>query len=88
MIERNPVSIVFGLLLLLAALDLLLLVSGYRILIEEELVTEAVVLPGRFTDGLWRSHYQCHYFTGRSVQTRTLSRDVADECQFIYSPYA
>jgi hypothetical protein len=76
----------------LVAGELFLLLSGYHLLVDEarrvrgDVVSEALGV---------RSGYQleeltCRHFTGRNVQTKTLTRRVGgpgwDECPFLYRP--
>ena len=86
MIRRNRImAIVIGL-LILAALDILLMASGYRVLVGEEMVEEyilAVTPHGRAIKT--GETLQCDYFTGRSVQRAPAHRftEVPDECPLL-----
>ena len=73
-------------LLVLAALDILLMASGRRILIGEEYVPEhdgsmggaGYVAPSE-------AKFECTYFTGRRQVLESLSSYQFDECPFIWS---
>ena len=85
-IRRNPVMAFAGVVAALVTLDLILLLSGYRILIREErtpAVDTTIYEPMRY-DTL-----ECSYFTGRSVQSfedGNYGPLSIDECPFIYRP--
>ena len=86
MIRRNPMMALAGVVASLVALDLILLLSGYRLLIREDrtpAVETTLYEPMRY-DTL-----ECSYFTGRSVQSfedgNYRPRSI-DECPFTFRP--
>jgi len=85
MIRRNPVMSFLTALAIVGLLDLLLLISGYRILVGEREWSEYTEFS-KFTDStLLDSGLECRYFTGRSVQTARVSwsQSKVDECPFV-----
>lgn len=84
--RRNPIIAAVVILGALLALDFMLLLSGYRILIHEErspAVETSIYQPMRY-DTL-----TCSYFTGRSVQSfedGNYGPRSIDECPFAYRP--
>lgn len=70
----------------LIVLDLLLLLSGYRVLISERRENR-VVVPGPVTEQVNERILVCTYFTGWSIQTSTTARaHPMDECPFLFHP--
>ena len=87
MIRRNPIMAIVWTLGLLIILDLLLLVSGFRILVGEDEWSEYLPYSKFTTPTEIDSGIECSYFTGRSIQTARVSwsRAGIDECPFIIS---
>jgi hypothetical protein len=82
--RRNPFTAALA---IAAALDLLILLTGTRILIHEE-EHSRVIVPGYLhagfgQAGISESTLECTYFTGRSMQTASVSTFYRDECPFI-----
>lgn len=91
MVTRNPMAAALVVLGFIVMLDVMLLVSGYRILIAEQ-YDENIVSPGSFKFGTYRDpiaypKLECRYFTGRSVQSVIIPAEQIDECPFVYRPY-
>lgn len=89
MIRRNPIMTAMAIMAILAVLDLLLLASGYRVLVGERLREEympAMVPNGRAIKT--GETLECDYFTGRSIHTAPAHRYISnpDECPFIVRP--
>ena len=74
---------------LLAALELVLLLTGSWVLVGERRYFEVVVEPTMFNmnRGLSYEKIECSFFTGRSVQrTNDFARTIA-ECPFVIRPH-
>ena len=89
MIRRKPIMTVIAVLGAVAFLDLLLLASGYRVLVGERLEDE--YMPAVTPHGMaikTGETLTCDYFTGRSVQTAPAERFLSnpDECPFMIKP--
>jgi hypothetical protein len=83
-IRRNPLAAAFAAVL---AADLLFLVSGCRVLVREERHSTLIV-PGSMHAGFYvapvsSTTLECSYFTGRGVQTASVSTLFRDECPFL-----
>ncbi len=91
MIRRNPVKILALVLCVIATLNLLLLLSGYRVLIGEErsyhTIVEGSVVLGAVTQGIGYEKISCTYFTGRSVRVSEATSDQIDECPTLTKPF-
>lgn len=87
--RREPLKYCFFLLLALAAVNFMMLLSGYRILVDEqrgEEYTEFVRFVGSRKIG---DTLTCTYWTGRSVRKVHFGayQTKPDECPFFYSPF-
>lgn len=88
MIRRNPFTTLAVVLLVLLALDLALLVSGYRVLVGEMRSVRVVSsgVPKLFIPGETTPTLRCSYFTGRSVLSFEGDAGDNEECPFVYRP--
>ena len=89
MLIRNPFMTTVIFLAIIAGLNLVLLISGYRILIGEE-EWEKYSEYDKFTESyLIDSGLECRYYTGRSIKTLRASWSELriDECPFLFNPY-
>lgn len=71
--------------LILGALDLMLLLSGSRILIDERYIPAREAVIG---SSIWapaeEASWSCTYFTGRSRTYESLPATSFDECPFVW----
>ena len=84
-IKRNPVmTTVISLVVLGILIELSLLLSGRRVLVNETYVppTEEVIMLD-FYQSATGPEFECSYFTGRQIVSVSISADAFDECPFI-----
>jgi hypothetical protein len=89
---KRPIFLILGVVTLL---NLVLLVSGYRILISENLRKSSNQVPRMIDAGgvqidsrfLATDILECSYFTGRGIKIVTMFKSAKlDECPFVLSP--
>ena len=83
--RREPLKYLLAIaLIVVGSIELTLLLSGKRVLIDEQYLPEH---PGIIGSAVYAedARYECKYFTGRKQVIETLSVDQYDECPFIWS---
>ena len=87
--RREPLKAVGYFLLAIAVTDLVLLFSGYRVLIGETRGTEWTDVGKLVESEKIGDTLTCRYFTGRGVLTETLGPygPILAECPFFFKPH-